>query len=58
MGWKFKLKDCDCNHWKIGMTELNNVISIAYVHDIIYEAPPFIYCPWCGKHREVISYEE
>lgn len=47
------LLDCDCDGWKNGMRQINGAIVLAYAHGSVYTGGKFLFCPWCGKKREV-----
>jgi hypothetical protein len=40
---------CDCDGWKTGSPELRSFTVLAWTHGVKYTAPPFKFCPWCGK---------
>lgn len=49
---------CDCEAWKQGIQELDDLIIFAYTHNISYTGGSFNHCPWCGKelsHRPMIK---
>ena len=39
----------DCEKWKIGKKNLDDIIVFAYTHRFKYIGGAFSYCPWCGK---------
>ena len=41
--------ECDCEKWKIGKKELDNIIMLAWTRGIKYCGGEFVYCPWCSK---------
>ena len=40
---------CDCKDWKIGMDQINSMITMASNRGMNYTAKTFKYCPYCGK---------
>ena len=49
-----KLKDCECDGWKIYMNQIITISQLfANIHRIQYKGRQFKYCPWCGKELEV-----
>jgi len=40
---------CDCDDWKHGDTQFNNIFVLAHLHDMRYTGPMFRYCSWCSK---------
>jgi hypothetical protein len=48
------LRDCMCDGWRRYMNYLTNQQVVATMKGLEYpEGGEFMYCPWCGKKREV-----
>ena len=52
------LEDCDCADWKVQIKVIDQMIDIAFIHGFFYPITQFLYCPWCGKKRKVITDDE
>jgi len=49
-----KLKPCTCKDWKVAVPQIQTAQLVNdNHHGKPYTGKQFIYCPWCGKKREV-----
>ena len=51
-------KECSCDKWQQGMTQIDAFIMLGFTHGYKYAGEPFVYCPWCGKQIRDIPPEE
>lgn len=47
------LKPCLCKSWEESMPQIVGAQILEHAHGGNYTGKKFIYCPWCGKKREV-----
>ena len=48
------LDDCDCDGWKDSMEQISNAQFMSELHHgAPYTGWQFIWCPWCGKKRQL-----
>jgi hypothetical protein len=39
----------------LGIYQIDSIINFVSTHNVVYTGGQFLYCPWCGKKRNVIE---